>query len=96
MQLKGIYWKNGEDVDGRNYGNNIFRDSDSRPMQEGFFFFTPKARANFNLNYWMAFEPMENLFLEASFTARQSGREALNYFGSVGLRLNMQRREYDY
>jgi hypothetical protein len=96
MQLKGIYWKNGEDVDGRNYGNNIFRDSDSRPMQEGFFFFTPKARANFNLNYWMAFEPRENLFLEASFTARQSGVERLNYFGSVGLRLNMQRREYDY
>jgi hypothetical protein len=39
---------------------------------------------------------MENLFLEANFTARKSGAEALNYFGTLGIRLNMQRRVYDY
>jgi hypothetical protein len=65
-------------------------------MQEGFFFFTPKQRSNIHLNYWMAFEPMENLFLEASFSARKSGVAPVNYYGTVGLRLNMQRREYDY
>jgi hypothetical protein len=83
-------------VNGVNYGTNIFKDSDTRPMQEGFFFFAPQAKNSYNLNYWLAFEPMENLFLEANFNARKSGAEAPNYFGSLGIRLNMQRRVYDY
>jgi hypothetical protein len=39
---------------------------------------------------------MENLFLEANLTARKSGVEPPNYFGTIGVRLNMQRRVYDY
>ena len=96
MQLTSIYWKRGVDVNGVNYGNNIFRDSDTRPAQEGFFFYTPQAKNNYNVNYWVAYEPIENLFLELNFTARKAGAEALNTFGSVGVRLNMQRRQYDY
>jgi len=96
MQLTSIYWRRGVDVNGVNYGNNLFRDSDTRPQQEGFFFFAPQAKNSYNINYWLAFEPMENLFLEANFSARKSGAEALNTFGSIGIRLNMQRRLYDY
>lgn len=95
MQLTSIYWRKGVDVNGVNYGTNIFKDSDTRPSQEGFFFFTPQAKNTYNVNYWLAFEPMENLFLEANLTARKSGAESLNYFGTVGVRLNMQRRSYD-
>jgi hypothetical protein len=96
MQLTSIYWRRGVDVNGVNYGNNIFKDSDTRPTQEGFFFFTPQAKNTYNINYWLAFEPMENLFLEANLSARKSGAEPVNYFGTIGLRLNMQRRVYDY
>ena len=96
MQLTSIYWRRGVDVNGVNYGNNIFKDSDTRPTQEGFFFFTPQAKNMYNVNYWLAFEPMENLFLEANLSARKSGAEPVNYFGTIGLRLNMQRRVYDY
>lgn len=96
MQLTSIYWRKGVDENGVNYGNSIFRDSDTRPKQDGFFFFTPKAKNSYNVNYWLAFEPMENLFLEANFSARKSGAEAINFFGTLGLRLNMQRRVYDY
>jgi hypothetical protein len=96
MQLTSIYWRRGVDVNGVNYGNNIFKDSDTRPTQEGFFFFTPQAKNTYNVNYWLAFEPMENLFLEANLSARKSGAEPVNYFGTIGLRLNMQRRVYDY
>jgi hypothetical protein len=96
MQLTSIYWRKGVDVNGVNYGNNIFKDSDTRLTQEGFFFFTPQVKNSYNINYWLAFEPMENLFLEANFSARKSGVEAVNYFGTIGIRLNMQRRVYDY
>jgi hypothetical protein len=96
MQLTSIYWRKGVDVNGVNYGNNIFKDSDSRPTQEGFFFFTPQAKNSYNFNYWLAYEPMENLFFEANFSARKSGAESVNYFGTIGIRLNMQRRVYDY
>ena len=96
MQLTSIYWKKGIDVNGVNYGNNLFRDSDTRPQQEGFFFFTPQAKNTYNINYWLAFEPMENLFLETNFSARKSGAEKVNYFASIGVRLNMQRRTYDF
>lgn len=96
MQLTSIYWKKGIDVNGVNYGNNLFRDSDTRPQQEGFFFFTPQAINTYNINYWLAFEPMENLFLETNFSARKSGAEKVNYFASIGVRLNMQRRTYDF
>ena len=96
MQLTSIYWRKGVDVKGVNYGTNIFKDSDTRPTQEGFFFFTPQAKNTYNLNYWLAYEPMENLFLEANFSARKTGAESLNYFGNIGIRLNMHRRVYDY
>ncbi len=96
MQLMSIYWRKGVDVNGINYGNNLFRDNDTRPQQEGFFFFTPQAKNSYNFNYWVAFEPMENLFLEVNLSARKSGAEAVNFFGTVGLRLNIQRRLYDY
>jgi hypothetical protein len=96
MQLTSIYWRKGIDVNGVNYGNNLFKDSDSRPTQEGFFFFTPQAKNSYNINYWLAYEPMENLFFEANFSARKSGAESVNYFGTIGVRLNMQRRVYDY
>jgi hypothetical protein len=96
MQLTSMYWRKGVDVNGVNYGNNIFKDSDSRPTQEGFFFFTPQAKNSYNFNYWLAYEPMENLFLEANFSARKTGAESVNYFGTIGIRLNMQRRVYNY
>jgi hypothetical protein len=95
-QAKAIYWKSGIDSVGRNYGSNIFLDSDTRSADEGLGYASPIAQQNLNANLWVAYEVKENLFLEANLSARKYGAAAKNIFASFGLRWNMQRREYDY
>jgi len=97
LQGRMIYWQSGVDTAGKNFGNNIFLDNDTRALpQNGYFFGTPVARKNLNLNFWIAYELKENLFLEGNINMRKVGATAMNGFSSLGIRWNIQRREYDY
>jgi hypothetical protein len=96
MQGRMIYWIGGKDVNGVNWGNNIFRNYMDRPGDEGFFFGVAEKTKWMNANLWVAYEMRENLFIELNANARKAPDRDMNLFGSVGVRWNMQRREYDF
>ena len=96
IQAKAIRWQSGVDTAGLNFGNNIFLSNDTRAAFEGFFYGSPVSRTNLNFNLWFAYEWKENLFFEGNFYIRKQGEQKSNVFSSIGLRWNMQRREYDY
>jgi hypothetical protein len=96
LQAKAIYWQNGVDTAGKNFGNNIFLSNETRATFDGYHYGSPVSVKNLNLNLWMAYEVKENFFMEGNLYLRKAGQLANNVFGSVGIRWNMQRREYDY
>ncbi|MEY3947126.1 MAG: hypothetical protein RJB03_1832 [Bacteroidota bacterium] len=97
LQAKLIQWQSGVDSAGKNFGNNIFLDNNTRAMpQYGYFFGTPVARKNSHANLWLAYEWKENLFVEGNINLRKTGNFPTNGFASLGIRWNIQRRDYDY
>ena len=96
LQGRMIYWNGGSDVNGENWGNNIFRDYSTRAADEGIFFGAKEKTRWMNANLWAAYEWRENFFIELNASARKAPDRDLNLFGSVGLRWNMHRRDYDY
>jgi hypothetical protein len=96
VQAKAIYWQSGVDTAGKNFGNNIFLSNQTRAAFDGFFYGAPVSRKNLNVNFWLAYEFKENLFLESNVYYRKIEGGPKNIFSSFGLRWNMQRREYDY
>jgi len=96
LQAKAIYWQNGVDTAGKNFGNNIFLSNETRATFDGYHYGSPVSVKNLNVNLWMAYEVKENFFVEGNLYLRKAGQLANNVFGSVGIRWNMQRREYDY
>jgi hypothetical protein len=96
LQAKAIYWQNGVDTASKNFGNNIFLSNETRATFDGYQYGSPVSVKNLNVNLWMAYEVKENFFVEGNLYLRRAGQLANNVFGSVGIRWNMQRREYDY
>ena len=97
MQAKVIQWQSALDTAGKNFGNNVFLDNDTRALpQNGYFFGTPVARKNLHANFWLAYEWKENFFVEGNINLRKVGNFPTNGFASLGIRWNIQRREYDY
>lgn len=94
LQAKVIRWKTGEDPVGTNYGNNIFRSSNTRSLDYPVVYGGVRPVQKLNANLWVAYEWKENLFLEGSFMYRKAN--VRNMVATMGLRWNMQRREYDY
>jgi hypothetical protein len=95
-QVRMNFWKSGTDTAGVNFGNNIFRDTDTRPMDYGFNFGSAKSQKWMNTNFWLAYELMENFFIEGNLYFRKGSNTDMNTIASFGIRWNMQRREYDY
>ncbi len=95
-QVKWIGWLKGLDPVGKNYGNIIFKDSDTRSADDKLFIGTPGSSRNYHFSLWVAHELRENLFLEGNLNVRKFGTEERNILASFGLRWNMHRREYDY
>ena len=95
-QARLSFWTSGSDTSGVNYGNNIFLDTDTRPAERGFDFGDAVEKKYMNANIWLAYELMENFFIEGNLIFRKSSNVSMNSIGSFGIRWNMHRREYDY
>ncbi len=101
-QLKLIFFRQGTDTGSVNFGNNIFLLNNTRSRDYGYYVPSGVASTGINSSFLVSYEVKENLFLEGSllyrkFTATNlpaasSGTKLL----TVGLRMNMFRREYDY
>ncbi len=89
-------WWGGSDTAGKNYGNNIFLDNDTRAQERGNYFGSAVETQWVNANLWVAYEWKENFFIETNLYLRKTNNVPTNVIGSLGIRWNMHRREYDY
>src|SRR4030095_283672 len=100
-QFKMIFWKQGLDSANSNFGSNIFKINSTRSHGDyGYEFLGGVRTKGMNLSGLLSFEWKENMFLDGSLLYRHwkpETMEAANTFMfTVGIRINMFRREYDY
>ncbi|HLX91125.1 MAG TPA: hypothetical protein VKR32_05550 [Puia sp.] len=102
---KMIYYRQGLDSAGVNFGSNVLENYDTRPRDYGFKIASGVQSSCFNTSLLASYELRENLFLDASVTVRNfsvadpvaAGISASNStIFTVGIRLNAFRRQYDY
>lgn len=96
LDAKLIGWQQGSDTAGHNFGNSIFRDSDTRFMDEGYRFGAATPVKGLNANLWVSYEWKENFFLEGNLMYRKLTGSESRLMASFGIRWNMHRKEYDY
>ncbi|HLO79607.1 MAG TPA: hypothetical protein VK166_01540 [Chitinophagaceae bacterium] len=96
VQGKLIAWQQGSDTASKNFGNNIFLDSDTRPGDYGYNFGSAVKKNGVNGSLWLAYEWKENFFIEGNLAVRKFTGSDTRTTASLGVRWNMARREYDY
>jgi hypothetical protein len=99
---KLIGWKQGLDSAGINFGSNVFRIYNSRPKEYGWSTGDGRVAKGLNASLYVGYELLENLYLDGSlllrkYTVADDTRLTRNVsVFSIGLRMNVARREYDY
>jgi hypothetical protein len=104
MEGKLIYFKQGLDSAGVNFGSNIFESYLTRPRDYGFSLWSGIPAHCINVSGLVSYEWKENLFLDLSVQYRKYAvNDPTNTYHSssstlftAGVRLNMFRRQYDY
>ncbi|MEO6961501.1 MAG: hypothetical protein ABIY90_06005 [Puia sp.] len=102
VELKCIYYRQGLDTGGVNYGGNIFLNYNSRPAEYGFGLPSGVPANCLNASAYVSYQAKENLFLEGTVMYRSYSRQDLaaaktsSTTFTLGLRMNMFRRMYDY
>jgi hypothetical protein len=104
LEGKIIYYKQGLDSAGVNFGSDIFENYNSRPRDYGFSIGSGIPATCLNVSGLVSYQWKENLFLELSAMYRKySVNDPTNTYHSsnsaiftAGVRINMFRREYDY
>ncbi len=98
---RAIYYKQGLDSNGVNFGGNIFRDYRTRTSDSGFEVAGGRKATCFNGLLQLSYELKENLFFDVSMLHRNyeiagfSG-ESNTTIVTAGVRLNMFKRNYDF
>lgn len=100
VQGRILFWKQGVDTGSSNLGNNIFKVNTTRNGDYGYSLAGNASAKGINTSALVSYEWKENLFLDASLMYRhwkpKIGETDNSLMLTVGLRLNMFRREYDY
>lgn len=96
VQGKLIAWQQGSDTASKNFGNNIFLDSDTRPGDYGYNFGSAVKKNGLNGSIWLAYEWKENFFIEGNLMMRKFTGSDTRTTATLGVRWNMAKREYDY
>ncbi len=106
IEAKIISFKQGTDSAGQNFGGNIFSDYQTRLRDYGYKIGSGIAANCINLSANVSYEIKENLFIDLSVLQRNyhaptniTGAEVFSSSSSVftlGIRVNMFRRQYDY
>lgn len=100
LEAKAIYFKQGLDSLGQNYGGNIFRDYNTRTRTYGYYVGSGNQVKVMNLNFYASYELREGLFIDAAAQHRindvQIGGKTSTTVMSVGFRLNSVRRVFDF
>jgi hypothetical protein len=102
VELKCIYYRQGLDSGGINYGGNIFLNYNTRPMDYGFGLPSGVIGDCLNTTAYVSYQWKENLFLEGTVMYRSYTKHDLvitktsSTTFTLGFRMNMFRRMYDY
>jgi hypothetical protein len=104
LEGKVIYYKQGLDSAGVNFGGNIFENYDTRPRDFGFSIGSGIPATCVNASALISYEWRENVNLEVSVMYRNySVNDPSGIYHSsssttftAGVRINMFRRQYDY
>jgi hypothetical protein len=104
LEAKAIYYKQGLDSAGVNFGGNIFENYLTRPRDYGFKIGSGVPANCINLSGLVSWQCKENLFLDLSVQYRNySVNDPSHVYHSSsstlltgGIRINMFRRQYDY
>jgi hypothetical protein len=99
--LQAIYYYQGRDSAGRNFGANIFRDYTTRTQNDGFNIGSGNKATVLNTYLQVSYEIRENIFFEVSGVYRHA-KSLLNPAATTttmftgGVRINMFNRRYDF
>ncbi|HUQ66186.1 MAG TPA: hypothetical protein VM101_08530 [Flavitalea sp.] len=99
---KLIYWRQGVDTGSSNYGTNIFKLYTTRSADYGYKLPSGIGATGLNAQLLMSYELKENLFVDGSLMIRKLTTNSNVYtkknnnIATLGIRMNMFRREYDY
>jgi hypothetical protein len=102
VEAKFIYFKQGLDSGGVNFGGNIFLNYETRPGDYGFKIGSGLPASCINVSALVTWEPKENLFIDLSTLYRNYTTHGIttetksSMTFTIGLRMNMFRRQYDY
>jgi hypothetical protein len=103
IELKCIYSKQGLDSAGVNFGSNILLNYNTRPREYGFSIGSGTPANLVNATAYLSYQWKENLFLEGTLMYRTYNMDYPLYstktsstMYTIGLRVNMFRRMYDY
>lgn len=100
-QARVILARQGLDTAGHNYGSNIFLSYTTRDTDYGYKIGSGVKANTVNASLWMGYELRENLFIDASLLYRKRNADdptlsSTTTLFSLGVRMNVGRREYDY
>ena len=102
VQAKLILFRQGLDTANSNYGSNIFLLNGTRGADYGYSTGVGVRGNGINGSLWVGYELVQNLFIDASVMLRKLSLPAVPQLSqkttlfTLGVRLNMFRREYDY
>ncbi|MEJ7627796.1 MAG: hypothetical protein WKF35_13105 [Ferruginibacter sp.] len=101
INARAIYFYQGLDSAGQNFGGNIFKNYITRIKDDGFNVGSGNKVKSFNGLFEVAYEFKENLFFDISLQYRNFKMENIpgnnsSTLISGGIRLNIAKREYDY
>ncbi|MBA3674580.1 MAG: hypothetical protein H0W75_06425 [Chitinophagaceae bacterium] len=96
-----IYYVQGLDSLGRNFGSNPLKNYVTRPRDLGFYIGSGYRATCLNASLVASYELKENLFIDATallrnFKVRESSTTTNTKTVSIGIRWNIGRRDYDY
>lgn len=95
-----ILWKQGVDTANSNVGTDIFKMNFTRNGEYGYDLPAGPRSTGVNAQLLLSYELKENLFVDGSVLVRKLSSNVIternSSFFTLGLRLNMNRREYDY
>jgi hypothetical protein len=96
-----IYYTQGLDSSGINFGSDPLKNYVTRPRDFGFFIGSGNKAQSINASFAASYEVKENLFIDASALLRRYKIPQISSITntemfSVGIRWNIGRREYDY
>ncbi len=101
INARVIYFYQGLDSAGLNFGSNPFRDYKTRAKEEGFKVGSGNKLTCFNGIVNISYEVRQNIFLEASLQQRNYKLESVagttnSTIMNIGIRMNMFKRAYDF